>query len=617
MNHTKTRLTLGALTATLCLSATAQQSNQTPEQIVVVANRIPVPTKQIAQSISIIDAQALQDHGNISLTEVLRQTAAIGGSKYGGTGAISQIRIRGEEGFRTLTLFDGMRLSDPSAPQVGTPVEHLLSGGIGRVEILRGPQGLSYGADAGGVVSISSLASTPGLQINLDGQAGSFGTEQVAATVSAANESADFFLTASDYQSDGYNVRLSDTVVADKDGYENQTYHARLGFNVSESLRLELVHREVDGSTQYDGCFSGTTVYDCEASYELDATRVAATYTGSNISHSLAYSNSNTDRDDFALGVLAFGSAGELERWEYVGSARQLPGVDLVFGIDLEKEQNGDLRRDNEGYYIEALSDFSDRFFVTAGLREDRNDDFGDHRSYRISAAYLIPIASGEIKLKSSLGTGFRSPSLFEIDYNRGAFAFPPASLTHLSEESSEGFEYGLEYQSHNGLHLELVRFDQDVEDAIYFDLAGFSGYLQDIGSSQSSGVELIAAMPVTEQLSLSANYTYNDTERPNGQQRLRRPEHLANFGVNYRSSSQRLNLHAYYRMTRDAIDEYSGQIVALEDSSVLDLSASYRISETIQLYGRIENLLDDDFQEVVDFHAPGRASYVGIRVNF
>lgn len=606
-----------AIAATFSLNAVAQAPEQSLEQIVVIANRIPVPIKQIGASVSIIDAQAILDHGNFSLKDILRQSAAVGGSNYGGTGAISAIRIRGEEGFRTLTLFDGLKLSDPSGPQVATAVEHILSDGVGRVEILRGPQGLSYGADAGGVVSISSRSIEPGFAIGIDGQTGSFGTEQIAGTVSAASERADFFLSVSDYQSDGYNVRLSDTVLSDKDGYENQTLHTRLGVNVSDAWRVELVHRQVDGESEYDGCYSGTTVHDCESLFDLAATRVAASYNSTRFTHSLAWSHTETDRDDLALGASSFGSNGELDRLEYVGSMKDLPGFDLVFGVDLEQEENGAQSRDNEGYYVEALSNFSDRLFLTAGARRDHNDDFGNHNSYRISGAWLIDLSAGVVKLRSSYGSGFRAPSLYEIAYNSGPWSYPPASLVTLGEETSRGFEAAIEYQGDNGLHLEFVAFDQEVEDAIFFDLSAFSGYLQDTGKSDSSGFEIIAAYPLTATLNVQANYTYNETERPNGQQRLRRPEHLANVGLSYRSDSGKLNLHGFYRATRDAIDEVFGSAVALEDTAVLDLGASYRLTESVQLYARIENAFDDSFQEVVDYRAPGRASYLGFRVNF
>lgn len=616
-------LVLGLLAATCShiqiasAQTPANASDRAPQQIITVANRVPIPIRRVATSVSVIDEAMILDRGNISLKDILRQSTAIGGSNYGGSGSIAQVRIRGEEGFRTLMLFDGIKLSDTSAPQVGTPIEHLLSGGIGRVEVLRGPHGLNYGADAGGVVSISSRASEPGLAVHIDGQKGSFGSEQLTGNISAANDRVDVYLSASELNSEGYNARISDNLIADKDGYENQSYHARIGVNVLENLRLELVQHSVDGHTQYDGCYSGTTVYDCETIYNLDATRLSATFNTDTLSHVLAYTTTDTDRDDRALGVSAFGSQGELQRWEYTGSATRLPGFDLVFGVDLEQEHSGANQRDNEGYYLEALSDFSENLFFTAGVRQDHNDDFGSHQSYRFTTAYLFDVADGALKFKASYGTGFRAPSLYEVAYNTSSFAYPPASLTRLGEETSAGFEYGIEYTATSGLHLELVRFDQDVEDAIYFDLAAFSGYLQDTGTSSSKGYEAIVEFPLSGQLHLSANYTYNDTKRPNGLQRLRRPQHLANLGLSFRDSTDKLAVHVFYRATRDAIDEVFGSIEPLEATRVLDLGASYRLTANIEMYGRVENVLNDEFEEVIDYRSPERASYIGIRVNF
>lgn len=607
--------TLAAITSATSL---AQEQENHLQEIVVIANRVPVPIRQIATSVSIIDKEDIRAHGNFSLTDVLRQSAAIGVTNNGGTGSLSSIRIRGEEGFRTLTLFDGLRLSDPSGPQVATSVEHILSSGIGRVEVLRGPQGLSYGADAGGVISISTAAAEPGLRTNIDVQGGSRGSNQLSADLSAANDVLDFYLSAADYETDGYNVRVSDSVLADKDGYQNNSYHTRLGFNASENLRLELVHRKVEGETQYDGCYSGfSQVYDCQAIYNQQASRLSLSYATESFSHSVSYANTRTDRDDLALGASAFTSDGELGRMEYLGSVHNLPGFDLVFGVDLEQEENGTLDRKNQGYYLEYLSDFSDSFFLTAGIRQDDNDDFGKHSSHRISAAYLIGFSNATVKLKTSYGSGFRAPSLFEIDYNAGPWAFPPAAGVALQEETSAGFEYGIEYLVGDRLRIELVAFDQQIEDAIVFDLAGFSGYLQDTGSSSSEGLELIGEYALSAQLRLSANLTYNDTERPNGLQRLRRPEHLSNLGLQYRSLNQRLNINAFYRISSDAIDEQFGSPVSLDDFEVLDFSASYKLSEQFEIYARIENALDDRYQEVADFVSPDRASYVGIRLNF
>ena len=159
--------------------------------------------------------------------------------------------------------------------------------------------------------------------------------------------------------------------------------------------------------------------------------------------------------------------------------------------------------------------------------------------------------------------------------------------------------------------------YEQQDVDAIYFDLAGFSGYLQDTGTSTSRGSEFITEYAINEQLSLSGNITLNDTERPNGLKRLRRPERLANIGMRYTSADDRLHLNAFYRRSEESIDEIFGSPVKLDDFSVLDINASYQLSEAIQVFARVENASNEEYQEIFGFFAPDRASYIGFRVNF
>lgn len=614
----KTQVVLSTLAASLLTGPLAfgQTENDPLEEIIVVANRAPVPLKQIGISVSVLNQADIAARGNQTITDVIRQLPAVGASRAGGVGAATSIRIRGEEGFRTLVRFDGLKLADPSGVQVLPQMEHIVSSGIDRVEVLRGPQGLSFGADAGGVINITSRQGSQGLQGNLDTQTGSFGTTQVAGNLSGGNSLADFFISASSLSSDGFNARESDDVRRDDDGYDNDTIHARFGLNVTENIRLDLVHRDVDADSQFDGCFGGDN--DCNSIYELQATRLAAVYSNEQMNHSLAYSTTESDRDSLALGVSTFASLGELTRWEYVGQLNSLEGIDLVFGADLEEENNNGVTRDNAGYYVEALSDFSDTLFFTAGVRQDDNDDFGEHTSYRATAAYLLDLGSSNtLKFKTSFGTGFRAPAPSEVAYNAGAFASPPASLVTLKEENSEGFEIGVEYYGGSRIKLEATYFDQEIEDAIFFDLAGFSGYLQDIGTSVSQGVELSGNIDLSDQWILQANYTFNDTERPNGEQRVRRPENLMNIGISYNSRNDRLHFNAFYRSSADSIDEVRGSLVSLDNFGVMDINATYTLNDNVELYARIENVLDEEYQEIFDFNSADRGSYVGLRLNF
>jgi vitamin B12 transporter len=600
---------------------TADMSNSALEEIVVTSSRIETPLRQIGTSVSILNADEIAANGSASLIDVLRTLPSISVTNTGGAGQISNLRIRGEEGYRTLTLIDGIKISDPSVTQVQPQLEHLMSSGIERVEVLRGPQGLHYGADAGGVLNIRTRQSSQALRSNIDLSSGTFGTTQLSGNISAGNARADAFISGVKFKTDGFNARVTDNVLADKDGYDNTSMHARVGVNATENLRLELIHRDTAGDTAYDGCFNSadfSTVHDCDASFDQQASRVSAVLGTNYGSHSLAYSTTQTDREYFALGLSSFASTGALQRIEYIGELDSAESFSIVYGMDREEEENNGESRDQLGYYVEYLSDFSDQLYFTAGARRDDNDDFGEHTSYRVSAARLFELSVTQtIKLRGSYGTGFRAPSPYEASYNKGPFAFPPASTTTLQEETSKGYEVALEYFTNAGLHLEAVYFDQRIEDAIYFDSASYSGYLQDIGESLSEGVELSARLPLGEQLLLQANYTYNPTERPDGSQRQLRPRDLGNVQLAWHSADTRLRLSGFYRVAQNSKDAVGGQPVALEDTATADVTASFALRPSIELYGRIENLFDADFEEVLGYYSAGRAAYVGVRVNF
>ena len=600
---------------------TADMSNSALEEIVVTSSRIETPLRQIGTSVSILNADEIAANGSVSLIDVLRTLPSISVTNTGGAGQISNLRIRGEEGYRTLTLIDGIKISDPSVTQVQPQLEHLMSSGIERVEVLRGPQGLHYGADAGGVLNIRTRQSSQALHSNIDLSSGTFGTTQLSGNISAGNARADAFISGVKFKTDGFNARITDNVLADEDGYDNTSMHARVGVNATENLRLELIHRDTAGDTEYDGCFNSadfSTVHDCDASFDQQASRASAVLGTNYGSHSLAYSTTQTDREYFALGLSSFASAGKLQRLEYIGELDSAESFSIVYGMDREEEENNGESRDQLGYYVEYLSDFSDQLYFTAGARRDDNDDFGEHTSYRVSAARLFePSVTQTIKLRGSYGTGFRAPSPYEASYNKGPFASPPASTTTLQEETSKGYEVALEYFTNAGLHLEAVYFDQRIEDAIYFDSASYSGYLQDIGESLSEGIELSARLPLGEQLLLQANYTYNPTERPDGSQRQLRPRDLGNVQLAWHSADTRLRLSGFYRVAQNSKDAVGGQPVALEDTATADVTASFALRPSIELYGRIENLFDADFEEVLGYYSAGRAAYVGVRVNF
>ena len=397
--------------------------------------------------------------------------------------------------------------------------------------------------------------------------------------------------------------------------------HGRLGWNVSDDLRLEVVVRDVSGENEFDGCFSTQTTNLCNDNYEQSAWRTAANYTLGAFSHQLSYDKNKTERESFSDGQLSFTGDGELESWGYLGSFSSSDALRLVYGVDFETSsmEDGNLNpeRDQEGYYGEYQGNFNNNLFITGGVRYDDNDDFGTHTSYRVSGAYVFDLNGSELKLRGTYGTGFRAPALSELAYNARDGVFPPASEVTLKEEESAGYDIGLSWYGDSGLVLEAVYFDQSVTDEIFFDLDNFSGYLQGDGDIDSSGVELIGEITLFDTLTVSGNYTYNDTQDSSGENRIRRPEHLANIGVNWRGLDEKLLLGLNIRGSYDATNSVFGEIVELDDYEVIDINASYEILQGLQIYGRVENLLDEDYQEITDYNTGGAAAYAGVRYSF
>jgi vitamin B12 transporter len=120
--------------------------------------------------------------------------------------------------------------------------------------------------------------------------------------------------------------------------------------------------------------------------------------------------------------------------------------------------------------------------------------------------------------------------------------------------------------------------------------------------------------VPLGERWEVLGNWTHNDTENTASEQRLRRPENVGNIGLLYTAPTDKLRFVANYRLSKDSID-IGG--VALDDYAVLDLSMAYAFSEKLELYGRLQNAADEDYQEVVGFRSARRSGYAGVRLRF
>jgi vitamin B12 transporter len=596
------------------LTPVSQDEPQGLETITVVSSKIATPLREIATSVTIINKEDIEARGNTSLSDIMRHEVSVGVSNSGGIGKNTTLRIRGEDGFRTKVFMDGVEISDPTAPQATPIFDDILSNFVERIEILRGPQGLMYGADAGGVVSITTQQASPGLHGAVKAELGSYSSQLLNGELGFSNDTGHLYLAAADFSTDGFNAKTSDTS-NEKDGYANTSLHLNAGVNLAQNLHINFVLRDVTSDNDYDGCYDNLTftlINQCRTEGENQTARLSFHYEQAEMGHTLGLAKTDIKRDFFSDELFSYGSEGEITKVDYTGFY-DLKQHKIIWGADNETQKitSSNLQREQTGLYLEYQTSLQDSLFFTAGLRYDDNDTFGSHTSYRVSAAYLIALAKqNTLKFKSTYGTGFRAPSLYEQDYNNGDFAYGDAAGLQLKEETSKGYDIGMEF-SNKQQHASLVFFRQNVADEIYYDSIAYQGYLQNSFSSESQGIEVEFSQDLSKQLRLWTNYTFNETTTTDDQPRIRRPEQQANIGLQQNWLAQKLQTNLLLNHARELFD-IGGQ--PLDNYTVVNATVVYRLNETVKLNARINNLLDREYQEVAGYNTSGVAFFVGIQ---
>ena len=162
------------------------------------------------------------------------------------TARLTQVRIRGSESNQTLVLIDGIEVNDPAGASEFN-FAHLLVQDIERIEVLRGPQSALYGSDAiGGVVNIISRKGEGPAKVSAYAEGGNRATAAGGASLSGSSERVDYFFSAAGLRTDGFSAASEWRGNAEKDGYENFSGFAKLGFQALDNLRFDVVGRGMD-----------------------------------------------------------------------------------------------------------------------------------------------------------------------------------------------------------------------------------------------------------------------------------------------------------------------------------------------------------------------------------
>tara|TARA_B100000497_G_scaffold72860_1_gene81778 strand:+ start:939 stop:2849 length:1911 start_codon:yes stop_codon:yes gene_type:complete len=608
-------------------------TNAEIEEVLVSASLIPITASRSANAVTVIDRAQLRNRATVSLSNILRDVPGFSVSQVGVLGSQTQIRVRGAEANHLLVTIDGVEANDPSQGDEfswGT----LTASDIERIEIIRGPQSSLRGSDAvAGVVNIitrSAEKSSVGLFL----ESGSWATHHSGFNIGHKQGDFDIRFGLSHIESEGDNIaRTGD----ENDGYRNTTYNIRSGLKLSDQMDISFAARESDGMNQFDADndFDGLIEdQDRVSEFENSTMRIQGDYSSKDGTwqHKILISQSKSDNTAFADKAKGNVTASTKDQFQYIGSFTWDQGAQNIAAlIEREKEDwmqrgeiswgvydpNQDRERDTDSVAVEYRTDINDHLTLAASARQDDNSEFDSAKTYRAEAIYQLTEA---IRLRSAVGTAVKNPTFTE----RFGFYTNFIGNPNLIPEESTSWELGADQLIMGGdLTLSLTIFDAELEneiDGFVYDPATFAYTSSNInGTSERKGAELSAVGNISESMSLSAAYTYTDSTGDDAIREVRRPRHIASLNLGWQAAHN-LHLNTNIQFTGEQTDVYfppfpePSQVVGLSNHTLLNINLNYSATEKLEMYLKLENALNDNYEEVFGYQTLGFGASLGLR---
>ena len=592
------------------------------DEVTVTATKTEVYRHETGSSITVITADKIQKLGKMTVLDVLQDVPGISIMQYGTFGGSASIYLRGTKSGHTLVMLDGIELNDPMVSDRSFDIAHLLADNIERIEIVRGAQSTLYGSDAmGGVINIITKKGEEEFEGEASFEGGSFKTFKETFNLRGSRDKLNYSLMITRLDTDGVSKAAGGT---EADGYENTTLSTRLGYTLFENGNLDLVFRRTESEFEYDDGGNQDDPNKVGWRDSLMGKIAFDQFVSPLWDHKISFSYSETEReykddpDPVDTGDDSHNwFNGDNKKFEWQHNFYPVDWSDITAGFEYEEESGyADGRAswdrfegkamDSKGYYLQNQFSLLDTLFITPGLRVDDNECFGSETTYKISLSYLIPKAG--TRLKANWGTGFKAPSLYQL-YS------PDYGDLGLNPDEGETYDIGFEQDLfYDKLSFGLTYFCNQFENMVDWDSNTWK--YQNVDNAEMKGLEFDGSFKATETLTLGANYTYTKTrDNDTSKELARRPKSQATFNIDWGFHPKgSLNISTSYIGERW---DDSSNTREMEAYTKVDLYSSYDLMENLQIFFRIENLFDEEFQQVHGYAGAGASFYGGIKASF
>lgn len=594
--------------------------------ITVTATGTPMEIVATGQPVTVLDGWEIARVQGADITRVLERVPGLTLTRNGGAGNFTGVRLRGAEAEQTLVVLDGVRVSDPAAPGGGFDFGNLLSMNLDKIEVLRSSNSTVWGSDAIGGVVVASTRAETGLAASVEYGARDTATGAVSGGI--GGERGFLGASASYFRTDGFSSAASGT---EADGFEQWALGGHGRLYLSEAFEVFARARYAEGDLQIDGfpapAFALADTLETQETRQLFAS-TGAVYDSGPLFASISFSRAETERDnlDPAFGP-TFTSKGTSDRLALRGEWRPIGPLLVHFGGEHEWSDYRtlfDAGRSTRifGAYTQLGIEYGG-FSARVGGRVDDHARFGTAVSFGSDLSYEIV---DDLRLRASVGEGFKAPTLFQLFSDFGNEALRPEKSTSVDL----GLALGERTMTGSTFHASATLFRRDGEDQIEFASCFGNpaplcatrpfGFYENLGKVRAQGFELELGARPGDRLVTRAAYSYTETEnRTPGSAQLgnslaRRPRHALTLSADWQAPVADLTLGADLRLVSDSFDN-SANTVRLDGYEIVTLRAALPVGDRVELFGRVENLFDVQYQTAVGYAQAGRGAFVGARL--
>ncbi len=632
------------------------------DRVVVTATGAPVPVEDAGVATDVFTAKDFEPVRGAFVQNLLRDVPGLSVVQTGRRGGITSVFARGGESDSALVLLDGIPLTEPGG---GLDFAHLTSPGLGRMEVIRGPESVLFGAEASSaVIQMFSERGDPEATRphgSLVYERGSYSTDHWTGSVNGGfADRLDYALTSDQYRTTGE---------FPNDAFRITSGTANVGFRFSDATQLRAVYRTFDSYTGAPGQVAyGLTNFDANenardaaVSVRLDDRRgtrfsqralfgyhryrdrfsdnvtenydVAAlirtvpgvhprVYFVRQVPVSTTVPDPGTTIATYSFPLDAFPGLTVTDRASasYRGTLTHAGGA-LVFGYDFERQDGiisaTGVERYNNGGYVHEQYALTPRIFLTGGVRLEHSSTFGNKFVPRAAVTFRLPT---ETYLRVSAARGIKEPALIENFAQESFYVGNRA----LRPEKTDSFEAGISREwLGRRVRTDLSYFRDRFTDKIEFDFSNFPGTWRNIDQSWARGVELSGSAHLRRFVTLNAAYTKLYTRITNttsldqlGLELVRRPRNSGSLSLELAPRRWTLIAGAQFVGERQDNDFVFG-VNRNPAYKAVFVSGSFQVTHNVELHVRIDNALDERYQEVLGYPALSRNAVGGVKLTW